>query len=176
MNQWMWAEVIVNVTFFMALIVIWIRLSRPAKDDPRLSRGLQLLQSKIAVLEDLSDRTEILVNQLTTILEKKSVELETKFQQADEHVQKVNASMEKSLEIARIFQDKIPHEEIIERKNTLRFIKAAKLANQGKSAEEIQKEVQVSQSEADFISKINRENLSFNESNTPEWAKPEITD
>ncbi|MEN0058082.1 MAG: DUF2802 domain-containing protein, partial [Bdellovibrio sp.] len=58
MSFWLLIQVLVNLILFAGVIGVWIRLSRPAKDDPRLSKGLQLLQSKIAVLEDLSDRTE----------------------------------------------------------------------------------------------------------------------
>ena len=43
---------------------MWVKLFKRKQDDPRMSRGLQLLQSKIAVLEDLSDRTELQVKQL----------------------------------------------------------------------------------------------------------------
>src|SRR3954469_10249749 len=103
----------VNLILGLGLFIAFRRLNKPAKDDPRLSRGLQLLQSKIAILEDLSDRTEVQVGQLVALLEQKCKDVQNKIQQAERHVSQINRSMEKSLEVAKICQDKIPHQEII---------------------------------------------------------------
>src|SRR3974390_2342837 len=100
-------------------MTLWLRLKRPPQDDPRLSRGLQLLQSKITVLEDLSDRTDAQVKQLTQILDQKTRYIQDKIVQAEQQILRVDQSMQKSLEVAEIFQDKIPHEEVVERKRTV---------------------------------------------------------
>lgn len=131
MSFWVLLQILVNLVFVAGLVGAWIRLGRPQKDDPRLSKGLQLLQSKIAVLEDLSDRTETQVNQLTALLEQKVKDIQFKIQAADKQIAKIEQSMQKSLEVAKIFQDKIPHTEIIERQNTVKYVKAARLAHQG---------------------------------------------
>ncbi|MGE0763276.1 MAG: DUF2802 domain-containing protein, partial [Bdellovibrionales bacterium] len=78
---WM-LQVFVDVALFLGVTVAWFRLNRPAQDDPRLSRGLQLLQSKIAVLEDLSDRTDAQVKQLTSLIEQKARLLQNKIIEA----------------------------------------------------------------------------------------------
>lgn len=173
MSFWFLLQILINVVLFAVVAVVWVKLSRPQKDDPRMSKGLQLLQSKIAVLEDLSDRTEIQVNQLTAILENKCKELQEKIIFADKQIANIDHSMQKSLEVAKIFQDKIPHEEIIERQSTIKYVKAAKLANQGMSADDIAKEVDLSRGEIEFIAKVNREQLMFSEENLPEWAQQE---
>jgi hypothetical protein len=159
-----------NLIFGLALFVVIKRLNKPAKDDPRLSRGLQLLQSKIAILEDLSDRTEVQVSQLVALMEHKSKDVQGKIQQAERQIHLINTSMEKSLEVAKIFQDKIPHQEIIERQNTIKYIQAARLANQGKSIEEIREQVDLPIGELEFIAKVNRSQLMFSEKDLPEWA------
>lgn len=171
MSFWILGQVFLNLILLAAVGFIWVRLSRPAKDDPRLSRGLQLLQSKISVLEDLSDRTEIQVTQLTSLMEQKCRDIQTSIVQADKQVLKIEASMGKSLEVAKIFQDKIPHQEIIERQNTLKYIKAARLAHQGHSIEEITAQVDLSHGEIDFIAKVNRDGLQFSEEDLPPWAQ-----
>lgn len=155
----------------LAIAILWIKINRPAKEDPRLSRGLQLLQSKISVLEDLSDRTEKQVQQLMALLEERARILQGKILQAHETMAKIDQSMTKSLGVAKIFQDKIPHEEIIERQNSAKFVLAAKLAHQGKSVDEIMAEVDLPRAEVEFIAKVNRDELTFSEEHLPEWAK-----
>ncbi|MCB0341660.1 MAG: DUF2802 domain-containing protein [Pseudobdellovibrionaceae bacterium] len=171
MSAWIIIQILVNLTFIGAVVVMWTRLKRPPQDDPRLSRGLQLLQSKISVLEDLSDRTEVQVKQLTTLLEQKCQQIQRKIEEAEGQVHKIEKSMSKSLEVAEIFQDKIPHEEIIERQSTLKYIKAAELAHAGASIEEIMEEVDLPRGEIEFIAKVNRDELMFDKEMLPQWAK-----
>ncbi len=173
MTFWGLVQLFINLVLFASAGFLWVKLHRPAKDDPRLSRGLQLLQSKISVLEDLSDRTETQVTQLTTLMEQKCRDIQNTIFQAEKQIQKIEAATEKSLEVAKIFQDKIPHQEIIERQNTLKYIKAARMAHQGSSIDEIVGAVDLSRGEIEFIAKVNREQLQFSEEDLPEWAKEE---
>lgn len=167
---WFLLQILMNLVLVAAVVGLWIRLNRPAKDDPRLSKGLQLLQSKIAVLEDLSDRTETQVNQLTALLESKVKDIQAKIHAADKQMVKIDQSMQKSLEVAKIFQDRIPHTEILERQNTIKYVKAARLAHQGMSMDDIAAQVDLSRGEIEFITKVNRDQLMFCEDSLPEWA------
>lgn len=173
MSFWVLVQVFVNLILLAGCGFIWFRLARPPKDDPRMSRGLQILQSKISVLEDLSDRTETQVTQLTTLLEQKCRDIQNLMAQSEKQIQKIEASMTKSLDVAKIFQDKIPHQEIIERQNTVKYVKAARMAHQGASIEEIAQQVNLSRGEIEFISKVNRDQLQFSEEDLPEWTKNE---
>ncbi|MGZ3772800.1 MAG: DUF2802 domain-containing protein [Pseudobdellovibrionaceae bacterium] len=174
MSFWFLLQGLVNLILLSAVVGLWIRLNRPPKDDPRLSKGLQLLQSKIAVLEDLSDRTETQVNQLTALLEQKVREIQTKVQSSDKQLAKIEHSMQKSLEVAKIFQDRIPHNEIVERQNTIKYVKAARLAHQGLSVDEIAAQISdLSRGEIEFIAKVNRDQLMFCEESLPEWIQNE---
>lgn len=175
MSFWVLAQVLINLLLFAGMAVFWVRLSRPAKDDPRLSKGLQLLQSKISVLEDLSDRTETQVSQLTAILETKCRELQGRIADADRQIARIEQSAQKSLEVAKIFQDRIPHDEIIERQKTIKYVKAARLAHQGMPVEEIAKQVDLGMAEIEMIAKVNREQLQFSEADLPEWARLEAS-
>ena len=153
MSFWVLLQILVNLVLLAGLAAVWVRLSRPQKDDPRLSKGLQLLQSKIAVLEDLSDRTEVQVQQLTALMEQKVREIQDRIHAADKHMQKLEESRQKSMEVAKIFQDRIPHTEILERQNTIKYVKAAKMAHQGMSVDEIASQVDLSRGEIEFILK-----------------------
>lgn len=175
MSFWLLLQILFNLVVLSGVVGMWIRMSRPPKDDPRLSKGLQLLQSKIAVLEDLSDRTETQVKQLTALLESKVKDIQVKIQNSDKQLLKIESSMQKSLEVAKIFQDRIPHSEIVERQSTIKYVKAARLAHQGLSVEEIAEQVDLSSGEIEFISKVNRDKLMFCEDSLPEWINDEIS-
>src|SRR6185437_13902421 len=172
MSVWILAAIVVQIFLVLSVVILWARMGRAPKDDPRLSRGLQLLQSKIAVLEDLSERTEHQVKQLTAFLDERSKLLQSKILTAEEMLVKIDHSMKKSLSVAEIFQDKIPHEEIIERNQTQKYVTAAKMANEGHSIDEIVQALELPRSEVEFIAKVNREELAFEPSLLPEWAKP----
>ncbi|MBX3018362.1 MAG: DUF2802 domain-containing protein [Bdellovibrionaceae bacterium] len=167
-------QILANLIFIAGFIVVWIRLNKPAKDDPRLSRGLQLLQSKIAILEDLSDQVERQVQQVAQLMEVKGKDLQAQIARADDEMRRIETATARSLEVARIFQDRIPHEEIIDRKATLKYIKAARLANQGVSIDEISEQVDLSRGELEIIAKVNREQLQFSTEDLPEWALREL--
>lgn len=174
MDIWSLLQIALNLVFAMGLAIVWTKLKRPPQDDPRLSRGLQLLQSKISVLEDLSDRTDRQVEQLTQLLEQKARQLQTKIFDAENQLKKVDQSMHRSLEVAEIFQDKIPHGEIIERQNTVKYVLAAQLAHKGLSVEEILQKVDLPREHIEFIAKVNKEELMFDETQLPEWAKTQL--
>lgn len=169
-------QVVFDIFAALGFFVILMRMNRAPKDDPRLSRGLQLLQSKISVLEDLSDRTETQVNQLGALLDQKSKEVQAKIQLAESHVHEIRVSMQNSLEVAKIFQDKIPHQEIIERQNSIKYVQAARMAHQGIAVDEIAAKVDLPKGEIEFISKVNREQLMFNEEHLPPWAKEAMSE
>lgn len=173
MSTWTLLQIFVNLTLGLGLAVMWVRLRRPPQDDPRLSRGLQLLQSKIAVLEDLSDRTDAQVKQLTHLIEQKARLLQNKIIESEHQIHRVDQSMQKSKEVAEIFQDKIPHQEIIERQQTIKYVKAAQMAHSGHSIDEIAATVDLPKGQLELIAKLNREELVFDAEALPEWAKGE---
>jgi hypothetical protein len=170
LSFWVLLQIFTFLVLIASSVALWARLSRPPKDDPKLSRGLQILQSKIAILEDLSDRTDKEVRQLMALLEQKAKETQQTMREAEQLLGKIEASAQRSLEVAKIFQDKIPHQEIIERQNTLKYVRAAKLAYAGKPIEEIAQAVDLPRAELEFIVKVNRQQLQFNEADLPEWA------
>ncbi len=163
-----------NLVLGLGVVVLWLRFRRPPQEDPRLSRGLQLLQSKISVLEDLSDRTDRQTQQLNALVEQKLRQLQTKMFEADQHCDRIRASMEKSQQVAEIFQDRIPHEEIVERKNTLRYVEAARMAHQGASTEDILAKVDLPPEQVELIQKFNCRDLMFEEKALPAWAQNEV--
>jgi hypothetical protein len=167
---WALFQIAVDLLVFVSLMALWLRLKRPPQDDPRLSRGLQLLQTKITVLEDLSDRTDNQVKQLNTLIDQKTRLMQNKVLEAEQQVMKIEHSMNKSMEIAEIFQDKIPHQEIMERQQKVEYVRAARLAHNGASVDDIAAQVALPREQIELIAKFNREQLMFDQDRLPEWA------
>lgn len=94
--------------------------------------------------------------------------------QADRQIHLIDQSIAKSLEVAKIFQDKIPHKEILDRQNKIKYVKAANLAHQGCSLEEISKQVDLPNEELDFLIKTNKDNLLFSNDELPSWITNEV--
>lgn len=172
--MWGLLQIVVNLGLGLSCWVLWMRSKKAPQEDQRMSRGLQLLTSKIAILEDLSDRTDRQVQQLTELLEQRSRTLQTKIFEGEKLVRELDQSMRKSREVAEIFQDRIPHEEIIERQNTIRYVKAAQMAHRGSTIEEIAAQVDLPREQLEFIAKVNRKQLMFDTAQLPEWAKPHL--
>ncbi|MES3037285.1 MAG: DUF2802 domain-containing protein [Bdellovibrionota bacterium] len=165
---------VLNTGFLVYFVFARSHRGEGRNDEQKLSRGLQLLQSKIAVLEDLSDQVDNQVKQISRLLEGKYRELQNNLNDADTRLVEIQSQVQKGQEVSKLFRDKIPHEEMVERKNLVRYVKAAKMANAGASVEEISRVVDIPVSELEMIAKVNKGALMFNEEALPDWAKEEI--
>ncbi len=165
-------QVALNLAFIATITVLWIDRTRSkTQDNPRLSRGLQLLSSKIAVLQDLMDKSETIGKHLSQLIEAKQTDVQETLEEVERHLYRVSESIEKSKDVARLFRDKIPHEEIIERQNSAKYIKAAKLAHQGLSSQDISTQVDIPMGELELIVKLNKQNLMVNSNQS--WLEDE---
>jgi hypothetical protein len=167
-------QLIFNLFVFASIAAILWRIRRPPQDDPRLSRGLQLLQTKITVLEDLSDRTEAQVKQLTALLDQKTRMLQNKVIEAEAQILKIDHSMETAGEVLpAAAAAAIPPAEAAERQRTIEYVRAARLANSGVSVDQIVKQSALPREQVELIAKFNRDQLMFDESQLPDWAARE---
>ncbi|MCC6277486.1 MAG: DUF2802 domain-containing protein [Oligoflexia bacterium] len=161
-------QVAVDLIFIaVATLYLMDKVKNRNGETPQLSRGLQLLSSKIAIIQDLMDRAEQQSKELGHLLDSKQSEVQEKLEDVEMSLNKISMSIEKSKQVAAIFQDRIPHQEIIERQNTYKYIKAAKLAHQGISAQEIAKQVDIPAGELELIVKLNRDRLVVED--VPAW-------
>lgn len=174
MSHWTLLQVIFDGFVLVAgAIVVW-RLRRPPQDDPRLSRGLQLLQTKITVLEDLSDRTEAQVKQLTGLIDQKTRALQNKVIEAEQQIVKIDHTIGRGgpsapAEMAPDRETLAPAE-VAERQRTINYVRAAKLANAGHTVEQIVQQVALPREQVELIAKFNRDQLMFDETQLPDWA------
>lgn len=147
---------------FIALITYLLveRAKIKKQEDARLSRGLQLLANKAAAVQDLMDRSEVMGRQLGQLIDKKQAEVHEKLELVNSYLHKLQDSMDKSKDVARIFQDKIPHKEIIERQTSLKYVEAAKMAQQGIAVADIAKRLEIPMGELEILVKMSRGGLS----------------
>lgn len=161
MSIWVLIQVVVNIFMMIGVSICLVRVFRTREDDPRLTQGLRLLQSKISILEDLSDHTENQVKQLMMLLDKKLGEVRGTIQEASSHIGEVDRSIKKSKEMAAIIQNEIPHDQIMEKRIESKYIQAAQLAHQGHTVDAIVQAVGLPKAEVELIAKINKKNCVY---------------
>ncbi len=202
MPHWFIIQLFFNLAFMLGGYILWSKTRGLQKKNPHISAGLDNLKSQIAILEDLSDRTEAQVQESMSLVDQKVKELQgvigksdkwsayLKNAQSTQSVQNTQGAQstspltsstylqekdfstssnlnskppslkmqEKSnLGVAEVFQDQIPHDQIIDRQNKSKYMKAAKMAYQGLPKDKILKEVSLPISEIDFIIRMNRD-------------------
>ena len=143
--------------------------SKSRQEDQRLTKGLQLLQNKISILQDLSDKSDEQVRRWVHLIEQKSGDVQSELMQSDEKIIQIESVLSKALDVSKIFYDQVPHAEIVERQKTSKYVQAAKYANQGFTADQISQKIDLNTAEIEMIIKMNRENLQFSEENLPAW-------
>lgn len=174
-NYWLLTLSLLNV--LLLAFVAFTHLSRQKNkiEDQRLTKGLQLLQNKISILQDLSDKTDEQVRKWVHVIEQKSGEVQGQLVKADEKIAQIESALSKALDVSKIFYEQVPHAEMAERQKTGKYVQAAKLAHQGFSTDQIAQKVDISTAEIDMIIKMNREELQFAEEQLPAWVQAAST-
>ena len=170
-NIWLLLLTFFNIVLLAGLSFSLFLRVREKKEDQRLTKGLQVLQNKISILEDLSDKTDQQVRKLIHILDQKTGEVRQVMAASDEQIQQIEAMLNKGLEISKIFQEQIPQGEMHNRQKTTLYVTAAKMAHQGYSLEQILAQVDLTPAEVQMIIKVNKDNLQFAEDQLPAWAQ-----
>lgn len=156
MSIWFVVQLLVNIGFLLGLSLCLAKVFRKQEDDPRLTQGLRLLQSKISILEDLSDHTDNQVKQIMTLLDKKLTEVRGTMGQVHEHMQEVGRSIQEGQRRAEQICQDLTTEQVIEKKIESKYIQAARLAHQGLPVEEIVERLQLPRAEVALIVKVNK--------------------
>lgn len=175
MNIWLLLLTLLNVVLLAGLSFSLFLRIKEKKEDQRLTKGLQLLQNKISILEDLSDRTDEQVHKLVHVIDQKANEVRNHLIMADEKIEQIDAALLKALDISKVFSQQIPEQELYSRQKTTAYVQAAKMANQGFSTEQISLKIDLSPAEIEMISKVNKDSLQFAEDSLPAWinSQPE---
>lgn len=172
MNIWIVVQLMVNLVLFAGILFLLINRKQTQKDDSKFSKGLQILQNKISVLEDLSDQTDEQVRSLTSLLEAKYREIQGLLVESDQQIQKME-------EIAKNIWNQVESADGAgtrtsnETQSMNKYVKAAQMANNGKTIEDVIKEIDITRGEAELIVAMNKDQLTFNQNSLPLWIQPE---
>ena len=169
MNFWLLILTLINLLLITFIAFNWFIRNKTQHDDQRLTKGLQLLQNKISILQDLSDKSDEQVRRWVHLIEQKSSDVQGKLMQSDEKIEQIELVLSKALDVSKIFYDQVPHAEIVERQKTSKYVQAAKLANQGFTTDQISQKIDLNTAEIEMITKMNKENLQFSEESLPAW-------
>ena len=175
MNIWLLLLTFFNIVLLAGLSFSLFLRVREKKEDQRLTKGLQLLQNKISILEDLSDKTDHQVRKLIHVLDQKTGEVRQTMAASDVQIQQIEAMLNKGLEISKIFHEQIPQGEMQNRQKQTMYVTAAKMAHQGYTMDQILAQVDLTPAEIQMIIKVNKDNLQFAEDQLPAWANTGAT-
>lgn len=169
-NIWLLLLTLLNVILLAGLSFTLFLKLKEKKEDQRLTKGLQLLQNKISILQDLSDKTDEQVHKLVHLVDQKAGEVRGHINEADHRIEQIEKALSKALDVSKIFSEQIPQQEMANRQKTSLYVQAAKLANQGFSPEQISQKIDLSPAEIEMIAKVNKDNLQFAEESLPDWV------
>ena len=173
MNIWIVVQLMVNLLFFAGMIFLLINRKQSEKDDQKFSKGLQLLQNKISVIEDLSDQTDEQVRSLTLLLEAKYREIQGLLVESDQQIQKMEEVAKNIWEQVESTSAVMGNQSSTEVQSMNKYVKAAQMANAGKSIEDVIREIDITRGEAELIVAMNKDQLTFNQNTLPLWVQPE---
>ena len=176
MNYWLLSLSLLNVLLLAYIGFSELTKSKSKVEDNRLTKGLQLLQNKISILQDLSDKTDEQVRKWVHVIDQKASEVQGQLLQSDDKILQIENALNKALDVSKIFYEQVPHAEMTERQKTSKYVQAAKLANQGFTVDQICQKIDLSSAEIEMITKMNREELQFAEERLPAWVEAASND
>lgn len=168
-NYWLLTLSLLNILLMSLVLFSWLFKNKNKLEEQKLSKGLQLLQNKISILQDLADRSDEQVRKWVYLIEQKSTDLQNLMNTADEKIGNINKTLDHAMEVTQVFYDKTPQATLMERLKTSKYVHAAKLANQGFSSEIIAQKIDLSMAEIELIIKLNKDQLQFSENQLPAW-------
>ncbi len=173
MNIWVVVQLMINLVFLAGMLFLLVNRKQTQKDDHKFSKGLQLLQNKISVLEDLSDQTDEQVRSLTQLLEAKYREIQGLLVESDQQIQKMEEVAKNIWEQVESSSAVMGNQSSTEVQSMNKYVKAAQMAHAGKSIEEVIREIDLTRGEAELIVAMNKDQLTFNQNTLPLWVQPE---
>ena len=96
MNTFLVVLVCANIVLLLSLSLLLFLKIKEKKEDTRITKGLQLLQHKIAILQDLSDKSDDQVQRLVSILDQKLNEIRKTLKDANQTLQETHRIKDES--------------------------------------------------------------------------------
>ncbi len=167
MNIWLILITSLNILLLAGLVLSLFLKIKEKQEDQRITKGLQLLQNKLSILEDLSDKTDEQVRKLIHLLDQKAQEVRQTLNNADQKIHQLDTA-----QTMMTTQPQLATTQYTDK--TSLYVQAAKLANQGFNADQIAQQVDLSPAELNMIIKVNRDQLQFAANKLPQWLDKQI--
>ncbi len=169
-----WIALAALFTFQLACFtIIYIRVNKRPAENNRFREGLQMIEGKLNALQDFLEYVDGQVQKMQELISVKSQQLDSQLHNLDQENQKIDNSLLRAKETLDLFQERIPHEEFLDRKNSIKYVKAARMAHQGMSLSEIAKQIDIPMNELELICKLNKESLMITGEDLPDWLETE---
>lgn len=168
LNIWLILITSLNILLLAGLVLSLFLKIKEKQEDQRITKGLQLLQNKLSILEDLSDKTDEQVRKLIHLLDQKAQEVRQTLNAAD---QKMNQMDQTTLSMTT---PQLQTQSTHYTDKTSLYVQAAKLANQGFTVDQITQQVDLSPAELNMIIKVNRDQLQFAPNKLPQWLDNQV--
>ncbi|MCS6837730.1 MAG: DUF2802 domain-containing protein [Bdellovibrionaceae bacterium] len=165
MNMWELLLSLFALSLLTGYLILWKKLKALSGQEGSLSQGLQLLQTKIAILEDLSNRVEEQQKQAQIFFDNKHKQMQELLDTMEEKIRNLNEKSSWLLDHG---------EQLAERELTIKLTRAAILAHKGVPAVEIAKRLGLGLQEAELIASLNSQTLQFDIESLPNWLKKSI--
>lgn len=158
--------IVVGIVFIFLQYLIWSKTrSNLHQEKSRLTKELNLINAKLAILEDLSQKVDYQRSQLEKMLELKTSQLDELIKTAQETIKELQKQLE---------QVELDPQELLERQNAIKLVQAALLANKGYPPEKIREITQLGLQECELIYALNKDQLQFDLNTLPSWIKKQI--
>lgn len=171
MSVWFLVQLCLNLLFLAGIVFLLLHRKQTNREDQKFSKGLQLLQTKISVLEDLSDQTDDQVRSLTKLLEDKYREIQSLLVEADQQIQRMEEIAQNTM--SRLQSTESNPFATKEQDSMNKYVKAAQMANSGASMDEILRAVDLTRGEVELVIAMNKDQLVFNQQKLPMWVNPD---
>ncbi len=163
-----WIAIAAIFTFQLAsFAIIYVRISRRPRETHGVREGMDLIESKLNALQDFLESADSQVRKMQELISVKSQQLDLQMQELTQESHKIGNSLLKAQETIDLFQERIPHEEFLDRKNAVNYVKAARMAHEGISLAEIARQIDIPMNELELICKLNKDSLMMTNEDLP---------
>ena len=172
MSVWLIIQILLNVTFFVGLLFCLVKIQKDREEDIRMAQGLRLLQSKISVLEDLSDHAEVQSKKIMSLLDSKMNEARGVLEPLDAGLGEIHQALAKGETIKKHLSEELPHDRLFDQQQKGKYLQAAQLSHQGWSPEDIARQLELPLAEVLLVQKVNKKKIIYSQGGTGSVAHP----
>ncbi len=171
---WFLTQLFFDLVLLFAIGLLFGKLKQTVGDDGRIRQGLQILQNKIAILEDLQQKIDEQFKALSQILDIKNKKMDESVLMASSLIKTLEIKIQEGNKILLDLPDNLKININHEDEQTLIYARAAIISSRGGedvSPLQLSTHLGISYEEAELIYKLNHKGLQFDITSLPEEIK-----